>query len=168
MYQELKGAWRLERSSFKLHQMSPDFYQKLRTYLDKFSSALALKRGLSKKVALIEFEVIRALAQDLFSLRIRKALMQAIEGHDPLPYLTKEEAEALEKVLKALNEAEASLSELLLARVERTELRLVRLLREVPEDKAPGFAPLSTESLALLPADIADRLISEDYAVALE
>lgn len=168
MYQELRVAWRLERSSFKLHQIGQDFYQRLRTHLDTLSFSLKSKQGLAGKVALTELEVVKALAQDLFSLRIRKALIQALEGHDPFPCLTREEAEALKKVLRALSEAEASLSELLLTQTERVGLRLVRLLKEVPEDKAPGFAPLSAESLALLPADIANRLISKDYAVALE
>ncbi|MCX8204276.1 MAG: hypothetical protein N3H31_01280 [Candidatus Nezhaarchaeota archaeon] len=119
-------------------------------------------------MALTELEVLRSLAQDLFSLRMRKALVQALEGYDPLPYLNREEAEALEKILRTLNEVEASFNESLLVQVERVELKLIRLLKEVPEDKAPGFAPLGAESLALLPADIANRLISENYAVALD
>lgn len=168
MYRELRDAWRLERSSFKLHQISHDLYQRLSAYISRLSSSIDLKQGLAKRVASMELEVLKSLAHDLFSLRVKKALVQALEGYDPVPWLTREEAEALKRVLRALSEAESLFIESLSPQAKRVELKLVRIVREVPESEAPGLAPLSIESLALLPVDIANRLINEDYAVALE
>jgi len=168
MYQELRDAWRLERSSFRLQRVDKDLYEKLSDYLAKLSSSLEVKHGLAKRAASIELEVLKALAQDLFSLRVRKALIQALEGGDPSPYLAKEEAEAVSMALRALSEAEASLSQRFSVQIRRAELKLVRLLREVNEEVAPGLAPLKAESLALLPADLANKLIDEGYATAID
>ena len=168
MYQELRDAWRLERASFRLQRMDPAIYRRVEEYLAKLTSGSEGSISLVKKVARMEAEVLRALAQDLFSLRVRKALAQALEGRDPLPYLTREEAEAVSTALKALSKAEEMLVSRLLVKGERVELKLVRLLREVSEEEAPSLGPLRTESLALLPIDLAERLVKEGYAELID
>jgi TfoX/Sxy family transcriptional regulator of competence genes len=114
------------------------------------------------------YEVLKALAQDLFSLRVRKALAQALEGQDPTPLLTREEAEAVSAALKALSEAEELLSSKLSARYERPKMKLVRMLKEAPIEVASDYAPLKAESLALLPANVAEKLVSEGYAMMID
>ncbi len=168
MYQELRDAWRLERASFRLQRMDSAIYRRVEEYLAKLASSTEGALSLVKKVACMEAEVLRALAQDLFSLRVRKALAQALEGRDPLPYLTKEEAEAVSTALKALSEAEELLASRLLVKGGRVGLKLIRLLKEVSEEEAPGLGPLRTESLALLPIDLAERLVKEGYAEAID
>jgi len=166
MYQELKDAWRLERSSFKLQRLAEDFYQRLVNYVASLSSSLEAKPSLAKKATLAELNIVKALARDLLSLRLRKALIQALENGDPFPSLTREEAEAVLAALKALSKAEEALNQQL-SLGEKPRPRLVRLLRRVPEELAPGLSPLEAESLALLPPNIAEKLASEGYAIVI-
>jgi DNA replication initiation complex subunit (GINS family) len=168
MYQELRDSWRLERSSFKLQRLDPALYERLRAHVAKLASILEEGPSLAKRVASLELEVLKALAQDLFSLRVRKALTQALEGQDPTPLLTREEAEAVSAALKALSEAEELLSSELSARYERPKMKLVRMLKEAPIEVASDYAPLKAESLALLPANVAEKLVSEGYAMMID
>lgn len=168
MYQELRDAWRLERSTFRLQRIAEDLYERLTDYVEKLSSSLDAKTGLVRKAMLAELDIVKALARDLFSLRVRKALIQALEGGDPFPSLTRREAETVSTALKVLIEAEELLGQRPLLPEEKPRFRLVRLLRNVPEELAPGLAPLEEESLALLPSNVVDRLVDKGYAIVID
>jgi hypothetical protein len=42
------------------------------------------------------------------------------------------------------------------------------MLKEAPIEVASDYAPLKAESLALLPANVAEKLVSEGYAMMID
>ena len=167
MYSELRDAWRLERSSFKLQRIPQDLYDRVRSYLRELRSR-RLSEGSPIAVELLkaEEEVVRQLAIDLFELRVLKALYAALEGgrREELECLVEEERHVLDELLGVLERWRRGLIE-----EEAEELELVLVVREVLRVEVDGVAygPFKENDVAYLPSKVASRLVEEGAAVRL-
>ncbi len=166
MYAELKDAWRLERSSFKLQRIPSDLYRRVRDYLRQLEDKRSKEASsIMADLLLIERELIKKLVLDLFELRVFKALNLALEGlQEELKDLVDEERAAVEGLLGLIENFKEQLLE-----EKGEELTLILITKDTPTIIEGGkvYGPFKEQEIAFLPLRVAMRLIEEGLAIKL-
>ncbi|RLF12132.1 MAG: hypothetical protein DRJ98_01545 [Thermoprotei archaeon] len=171
MYSELKDTWRLERSSYRLQKLPSDLYERARGYLAKLRAKLSGDpSSLNYIIAEQEMAVLKALIEDLFNLRVHKALALTLEGYQVSELLTKEERAVVVSALTALFQGKEDFLKSLVESVEEPKMTLIRFLKPAPRlmEGDVEYGPFEAEELAYLPRDVAQRYVEEGTAVELD
>lgn len=107
-YDELRRIYRLEKNTTRLVEVEEDFYNSLHNFISEEKGAYlnSLKKDFSESSAR-NFSNLKKMVEELFSLRTRKVLSQALiaahtneasESHMALP-----EKEMFQSILKTIN-----------------------------------------------------------------
>ncbi len=163
MYNELYAAWQREISEASLGALSPDFYEKIATYLQRIQEENKPQDKRTVKVNLLEHEAdnVQLMLKELLSLRYRKILKNISKSQKvPAELLTVEEAK-MSQTFAGFAESYQNFSKSLLAgqQIEQSPASTVPVVKiitsrtEVPQAQTqPAHKRLTVRFVKNIPA----------------
>jgi len=165
-FEYIREAQRAEKSSQALTNLPPDFYEKVKEYIE-------LKRESAKRNedALIELKNIERIVEDIFNRRETKIVTLAVSsvrtGLIPANMLPHEE-ELFEQIKKSLTKTRLFLDRLLEKPLRKqTDYAMVEFLDDIEEFigiDLKKFGPYNKGDKALIPKDNAELFVKAGKA----
>lgn len=169
-YSKLREMQRSEMSSSELCLVDEEFYSQLKDFLgEKKGEALSSQNLLVIK----EYENLRKIAKAIVNKRNEKLVLLALRGKKESTGMTKEEANFLTHLSRAIDENESELAfifEESNGSSERDHFKRVRLLKNISPYKGLDekvYGPFKSGEEVNLPPDEATWLLKEKMAELL-
>jgi DNA replication factor GINS len=175
MYDELFKAWKTEKETAVLQQLSENFYSALAYYIKNIREERRMidKKSAKGRLLTREFKSVVELVRDLVWLRYYKTMKASLAGEPVLiQTLTKEERQQYGDILPS--ETSKNFSKELLQgrlpglRTEANKTKVIRLIRKVPAIVGADlktYGPFEPEDIATVPSENARLLIKQGAAV---
>ena len=175
-YDEIMKIRRLEKSATRLVKLEPDFYEKLEKFIAK---ELGKTNGTVSVDQVREFENLKQAIVDIYNMRERKILSQALlasrSGNADTEHLTNMEKELYENLLLFLNRYRGNLRLYFEKEGEEGEESTpeplnnvtVTILEDVPSfvgEDMKEHGPFEKDQTIDLPNSVANLLITRELA----
>ena len=175
-YDEVMKVRRLEKSATRLVKLEPDFYEKLGKFIAK---ELGKTNGTVSLDQVREFENLKQAIVDIYNMRERKILSQALlasrSGNADTEHLTNMEKELYENLLLFLNRYRGNLNlyfekeggESLDSTPEPLNNVTVSILEDIPSfvgEDMKEYGPFEKDKKIELPQSVANLLVARDLA----
>ncbi|MEM5792948.1 MAG: hypothetical protein QXY45_01125 [Candidatus Aenigmatarchaeota archaeon] len=171
-YEYIRKIQRDEQQEARLVKLPPDFYEKVRMYIDQ-------KEKISKKkkdqISQKEVENTKRVLEDIYNRRETKILQQAIFASRtgiPIQNLTKEEEKLFRQLVDLLKfQREKTLNILTKNKEEEIKLKKVKFTQEVPEFVGidmKKYGPFKEGDEDEIPEENADLMIRSGIARMVE
>jgi DNA replication factor GINS len=165
-YEALRKLVQEEKTSNKLAELPEDFFENIRSYLDKKASIS------HEKEDVWELDSARRTLQDLLEIRERKILILAlynVRSGVVSVNMTPEEKQFFDRLVEGIKEFQARRKELLDGKPEKR--RIVALLEDMPEFVAINmkiYGPYRKGDVATIPEENAKLLVEKGIARIIE
>ncbi|MBD3398174.1 hypothetical protein GF412_03210 [Candidatus Micrarchaeota archaeon] len=169
-YAKLREMQRSEISTSELCIVEEDFYSLLKSFLDEKKEEAM---GSQNLLVIKEYENLRKIARAIVNKRNEKLVLLALRGKRETTGMTKEEADFLGHLSRAMEANEAQLSFIFEegnGSGKKDNIKRLRLLKDISPYKGLDdrvYGPFKAGEEADLPADEAQWLLKEKMAELL-
>lgn len=149
-YMLLRDIQQRESSSPKLSQVEPDFYQKLKIFIDEKKCNAFSSNSMMK---IREYENIQKIVAAIKEKREEKILLMALRGEKINGYITHEEKILFDKIQLTLMEFRKMINENEEKKCEATELK-VKIIKDIEAYKGLDgntYGPYKQDEIVSLP-----------------
>jgi DNA replication factor GINS len=175
-FEDVKRAWIAEKTSRVLTDLPSDFYQSVARHVAELN--FELKRGEQLRQELIQEELrnVIQMVQEIYLLRVLKAMDEITKGRLPIPTLERERnafgevRQTLEKLYTNLVKPAVSGEAAVPARREITNTALI-ILTDIPQiigDDLKQYGPFKSGEVVFLPQRSAELLLKQGTVRKLE
>jgi len=175
-FEDVKRAWIAEKTSRGLTDLPNDFYQSVARHVAELNFELKRVEQLRQELIQEELRNVLQMVQEIYLLRMLKAMDEITKGRLPSPTLESERdafgeiRQILEKLYIDLIKPAVSGEAVITARREITNTVLI-ILTDVPQiigDDLKQYGPFKKGEVAFLPQRSAELLIKQGTAQKLE
>jgi DNA replication initiation complex subunit (GINS family) len=169
-YAKLREMQRSEMASSELCQVEEDFYSRLRGFLEEKKGEAV---GSQNLLVIKEYENLRKISKAIVNKRNEKLVLLALRGKRESAGMTREEANFLTHLSRAIEENESQLAFIFEERnggAARDNIKRVRLLKNISPYKGLDekvYGPFKEGEEVELPPEEAQWLLKEKMAELL-